>query len=81
MALQSKKLYRCIVTTSETTYVEADCEEDVKEMAICGQVNSVTDQEVFVSNIEEVKTIGDWSTRTTIWVGVEFWTLHSTIPN
>ena len=59
MALQSKKLYRCVVTTSETTYVEADCKEDVKEMAICGQVNSVTDQEVFVSNIEEVKTIGD----------------------
>tara|TARA_Y100001938_G_C8090890_1_gene434974 strand:+ start:1988 stop:2164 length:177 start_codon:yes stop_codon:yes gene_type:complete len=49
-----KNLYRCIVTTTETTYVEADCEEDVKEMAICGQVQSVTDQEVFVSDIEKV---------------------------
>mgnify|MGYP003143263908 CR=1 FL=1 len=49
-----KNLYRCIVTTTETTYVKADCEEDVKEMAICGQVNSVTDQQVFVSNIERI---------------------------
>ena len=39
-----KNLYRCIVTTTETTYVKADCEEDVKEMAICGQVNSVAEQ-------------------------------------
>ena len=30
---------------------------------------------------KEVSIIGDWSTRTTIWVGVEFWTLRSTIPN
>lgn len=49
-----KNLYRCIVTTTETTYVKADCEEDVKEMAICGQVNSVAEQQVFVSDIEKV---------------------------
>tara|TARA_R100001530_G_C4240555_1_gene135168 strand:+ start:274 stop:468 length:195 start_codon:yes stop_codon:yes gene_type:complete len=54
MTLSKKNLYRCIVTTTETTYVESDCEEDVKEMAICGQVQSVTDQEVFVSDIEKV---------------------------
>ena len=50
-----KNLYRCIITTTETTYVKADCEEDVKEMAICGQVNSVTEQQVFVSDIEKVE--------------------------
>ena len=49
-----KNLYRCIVTTTETTYVKADCKEDVKEMAICGQVNSVAEQQVFVSDIEKV---------------------------
>ena len=27
---EKKNLYRCIVTTTETTYVEADCEDDVK---------------------------------------------------
>ena len=51
---KNKNLYRCIVTTTETTYVKADCEEDVKEMAICGQVHSISEPQVFVSNIEKV---------------------------
>ena len=54
-----KNLYRCIVTTTETTYVKADCEEDVKEMAICGQINSITDPQVFVSDIEKVGNKND----------------------
>ncbi len=49
-----KNLYRCIVTTTETAYIEAHCEDDVKEMAICGQVKSIAAPQVFVSDIEKV---------------------------
>ena len=50
-----KNLYRCIVTTTETAYIEAHCEDDVKEMAICGQVKSIAEPQVFVSDIEKVE--------------------------
>jgi len=49
-----KNLYRCIVTTTETAYIEANCGDDVKEMAICGQVKSIAEPQVFVSDIEKV---------------------------
>ena len=36
----------------ETNYIRADCEEEVKEKAVCGDILSNCDTEVFIDEIE-----------------------------
>ena len=50
--MSEQKVYKCVVRTIETNYIRADCEEEVKEKAVCGDILSNCDTEVFIDEIE-----------------------------
>lgn len=50
--MKKQKLYRCTITTTEVNYILADNEEQVKEKAICGDIQSSNNQDVLIDDIE-----------------------------
>ena len=50
--MSEQKVYKCVVRTIETNYIRADCEEEIKEKAVCGDILSNCDTEVFIDEIE-----------------------------
>jgi len=50
--MKKQKLYKCTITTTEINYILANNEEEVKEKAICGDIQSCNNQEVLIDDIE-----------------------------